>query len=151
MLLLPTTSTRLPTGNPGTSTFSSTAPITLSSLVNIPPFNPPITTGRVIGVGMRPDVSLAFDRSYWLFRQSGGNNYLEGEFDFSQNPIGPGTPLRGIVPYDISPFVGNLAKRVLYYYDPNSNRSYASVWNSPLSPGNWSTWVWVATFPRTRS
>ena len=53
--------------------------------MNIPPFNPPITTGRVIGVGMRPDVSLAFDRSYWLFRQSGGNNYLEGEFDFSQN------------------------------------------------------------------
>ena len=137
------------TGDPNAGTFNSPGGwIVLTNFINVPPFNPPITNGRGIGVSIFPDPNPVLDRSYWLFRQSGTNNYLEGEFDVSQNPITPpGTPLRGLATYDISSFVGNLAKRALYYFNPVTSRSYVSVWNSPLSSGNWSTWVWIDNAP----
>jgi len=137
------------TGDPNAGTFNSPGGwIVLTNFINVAPFNPPITNGRGIGVSIYPDPNPALDRSYWLFRQSGTNNYLEGEFDVSQNPITPpGIPLRGIAPYDISSFVGNLAKRVLYYFNPVTARSYVSVWNSPASPGVWSNWVWIDAVP----
>jgi hypothetical protein len=140
------------TGDPNAGTFNSPGGwIVLTNFINVPPFNPPITNGRGIGVSIYPDPNPALDRSYWLFRQSGTNNYLEGEFDVSQNPITPpGTKLRLGGTYDISSFVGGTAKRVLYYFNPVTSQSYVSIWNSPLSPGNWSTWVWIDSTPTYR-
>ncbi len=141
------------TGNPSAGTFNSSTWNLLNYFINvpIPPFF--FTNARVIGVSIYPDPNPALDRSYWLFRDQISNTYLESEFDISQNffppipPLPQGIPLRGLVQYDISPFVGNLAKRVLYYFNPVTSRSYVSVWNSPLSPNNWSTWVWIDNNP----
>jgi hypothetical protein len=136
----------LATGNPIVHTFNSPGWTTLNTFTDVAPFN--FSPGRVIGVSIYPDPSLLLDRSYWLFRDSTTNNYYEGEFNISQNPIAPpGIFVRAGGTYDISSFVGNLAKRVLYYYDPVSAHSYVSVWNSPLSLGNWSTWVWIDNLP----
>jgi len=140
----------LATGNPGAGTFNSPGGwiVLNTNFINapVPPFF--FTNARVIGVSIYPDPNPALDRSYWLFRDTGGNNYLEGEFDVSQNPITPpGIAVRGLATYDISSFVGNLAKRVLYYFNPVTARSYVSVWNSPASPGVWSNWVWIDAVP----
>jgi hypothetical protein len=137
------------TGNPGAGTFNSPGGwILLTNFINVAPFNPPIFNGKPIGASIYPDPNPTLDRSYWLFRQSGTNSYLEGEFDVSQNPIvPPGIKLRPGLGYDISPFVGNFAQRVLYYFNPVKAYSYVSLWNSPLSPNNWSTWVWIDNAP----
>ena len=85
---------------------------------------------QVIGVSIYPDPSTTFDRTYWLVQTQGvPTNFVQAYFAVSQAPIG------------VAP------NRVLYYYDPNTNRSYVSLWSSPLSPNNWSTWVWVDNNP----
>ncbi|MGA2641412.1 MAG: hypothetical protein ABSG21_10995 [Spirochaetia bacterium] len=143
----------LATGDPIAGTFNSSGWTVLhTTYTDVLPFTPPfVANGRVIGVSIYPDPSSFLDRSFWLLRESGTNNYLEGEFDVSQNPITPpGTKLRLGGTYDISSFVGGTAKRVLYYFNPVTSQSYVSIWNSPLSPGNWSTWVWIDSTPTYR-
>ena len=141
----------LATGDPNLGTFNSPGGwISLhTTFTDVPPFKPPfVGTGIVIGVSISPDPSSLLDRSFWLVCDSATNNYLEGEFDVSQNPITPpGINLRPGATYDISSFVGTSAKRVLYYFNPVTTRSYVSVWDSPMSLGNWSTWVWIDNVP----
>ena len=140
------------TGNPGTSTFTTSAPISLNSFLNVAPFNG--NTKRVSGVSTYPDPSTTLDRSYWLFREQGTENYLETRVDINQFPIvGPVTVLRStpVLPYDMSSFLplrtSPDSKRFLYYYDPVSNRSYASWWSTLSSPDQWMTWVWTDAVP----
>ena len=134
-------------GDPSTNSFGSPPVVqgTLSSLVQVAPFSG--VTKEVIGVSIYTDsTSTTSDRTYWLFRRQGFNTYREARFDYNQTSIPAGAYVRGAVAYDLSGFVGDQATtgRVLYYYDPPpTDRSYVSVWNSPLSPGNWSTWVWI--------
>jgi hypothetical protein len=112
----------------------------------VPPFN--FSPGRVIGVSIFPDPNPGLDQSFWLMRDSATNHYYEGEFAVSQFPITPpGTMVRVGGFYDLSSFLENFAKRVLYYHHPITARSYVSVWDSPMSPGNWSTWVWIDNVP----
>ena len=103
---------------------------------------------------MYPDPSTTLDRSYWLFREQGTENYLETRVDISQFAIvGPATVLRSTpaAPYDMSSFLPPRtsvdSKRFLYYYDPVSDRSYASWWSTLSSPNQWMTWVWIDAVP----
>lgn len=135
------------TGNPGTSSFTPSSQASLPTVVQAA-FGGGLNK-EVIGLSIYPDPSTALDRTYWLYRRQGTNNFHEALFDISQGPISGGSYLRGAGTYDVSPFVGDftVTGRVLYYYDPNSNRSYVSLWNSLMSPGNWSTWVWIDNVP----
>jgi hypothetical protein len=125
----------------------STGPAALNPFVQGGPFGG--AAKYVVGLSIYPDPSVALDRTYWLMRNQANDHYREGLFDISQNPLPAGSIVRPGPPnsYDLSPFVGSGANRMLYYYDPLSNRSYVSIWNSPLSPGNWSTWVWIDNVP----
>jgi hypothetical protein len=144
-------------GNPSANAFPFGVPITapLESLVTTGAFG--TNSKQVIGVSTYPDQSQAIDRTYWLFRQTLTNNYLEARFDNSQTGVNPtGSPLRGLTTYDLSVtgsgFLPIGINRVMYYYDPLSvpGRSYACWWDTTVAPNRWRTWVWTDISPTSR-
>ena len=142
-------------GDPPTNQFPFGAPMPtlLHSLVDDFPINGVMKL--VIGVTTYPDVNPTLDRTYWLFQETGTNDYLEAVFDNSQSVLTNIRAVRSTVPYDLSinnapnGFLPDLMKRVLYYFDPVSARSYACWWDTTTSPNRWRTWVWISAIPTT--
>jgi hypothetical protein len=136
------------TGNPGTNSFDA-VPASQTMLTAAVATVLGGSPKDVIGVSIYPDPSTTFDRTYWLLRRQTpaplSSRYREARFDIPQIPIAAGSLVRA-GGYDISSFIEPTG-RVLYFYDPLANRSYVSVWNSPMSPGAWSTWVWIDAVP----